>query len=162
MDYDEWRFGSIESRSSLLKFSPQFIIAPGRMVRMMAMGTKASRLENRLSNGSSIGIPHIRNVVLHQLLQRILYLSRYWQEARSLPILSNMTIMERLCPAFGVCPVPFVKNSGVLNPNTAKEFLQPMKWIYDRPAQAVHEYAQKYRSDIPLRTTELTVVSGTC
>ena len=39
-DYDEWRFGSAESRSSLIKFSPQFRIAPGRMVRMMSMGTK--------------------------------------------------------------------------------------------------------------------------
>ena len=43
----------------------------------------------------------------------------------------------------------------MVSPNTAKEYLQPMKWIYDRPAQAVHNYAQKYRSDIPIRTTEL-------
>ena len=40
MDYDEWKFGSGELRSSLLKFNPQFIIAPGRMVRMMAMACK--------------------------------------------------------------------------------------------------------------------------
>ena len=78
-------------------------------------------------------------------------------EVRNLPILSNMTIMERICPAFGVCPVPFVKNSGVVNPNTAKEFMQPMKWMCDRPAHVVHEYAHKYRSDIPLRTAEPTV-----
>ena len=49
-------------------------------------------------------------------------------EVRDLPVLSNMTIMERICPAFGVCPVPFVKNSGAVTPN---------------------EYAHKYRSDIP-------------
>ena len=35
--------------------------------------------------------------------------------------------------------------------------MQPMKWIYDRPAQVVHEYAHKYRSDIPLRITELVM-----
>ena len=51
MDYDEWRFGSLESRSSLLKFSPQFIIAPGRMVRMMAMGTKPADLRIDLAMG---------------------------------------------------------------------------------------------------------------
>ena len=35
-DDDEWRFGSKESRSSVLKFKPQFIIVPGRMVRIQA------------------------------------------------------------------------------------------------------------------------------
>ena len=91
------------------------------------------------------------NCYKHPLFIKVL------EEVRNLPILSNMTIMERLCPAFGVCPVPFVKNSGVVNPDAAKEFLQLMKWIYDRPAQAVHDYAQRYRSDIPIRTTELTI-----
>ena len=33
-DDDEWRFGSKDSRSSVLKFKPQLIIAPGRMVRI--------------------------------------------------------------------------------------------------------------------------------
>ena len=46
MDYDEWKFGSGESRSSLLKFSPQFIIAPGRIVRMMAMASKPAENKN--------------------------------------------------------------------------------------------------------------------
>ena len=68
-----------------------------------------------------------------------------------------MTIMERLCPAFGVCPVPFTRNSGVVDPDTAREHLQPMKWMYDRPAKVLHDYAQKYRVDIPVRTTELKV-----
>ena len=75
-------------------------------------------------------------------------------EVRNIPILSNMTIMERICPAFGVCPVPYVKNAGIVTPDTAKEFLQPMKWMYDPPAHVVHEYAHRYRSDVPLRTTE--------
>ena len=78
-------------------------------------------------------------------------------EVRNLPILSNMTIMERLCPAFRVCPVPFTRNSGVVDPDTAREYLQPMKWMYDRPAKVVHDYAQKHRVDIPIRTTELKV-----
>ena len=91
------------------------------------------------------------NCCRNQLFTKVL------AEVRNLPILSNMTIMERLCPAFGVCPIPFVKNSGVVDPNTAKEFMQPMKWIYDHPAQVVHEYAHKYRSDIPLRITELVM-----
>ena len=68
------------------------------------------------------------------------------EDVRNLPILSNMTIMERLCPAFGVCPVPFTRNSGVVNPDNAREFLQPMKWIYDRPASEVHDHAVKYMS----------------
>ena len=29
--------------------------------------------------------------------------------------------------------------------------------MYDRPAKAVHDYAHKYRSDIPIKTTELTL-----
>ena len=37
-DDDECRFGSKESRSSVLKFKPQFIIVPGRMVRIQALG----------------------------------------------------------------------------------------------------------------------------
>ena len=37
MDCDELRLRSTELRSSVLKFSPQFIIAPGKMVRMIAI-----------------------------------------------------------------------------------------------------------------------------
>ena len=44
-----------------------------------------------------------------------------------------------------------------MDPDTAKEYMQPMKWIYDRPAKVLHEYAQRYRVDIPIRVTELKV-----
>ena len=70
-DNDEWRFGSMESRSSVIKFSPQFLIAPGRMVRMMSMGTKPADMRIDLAMGDSIGIPSIRDVVLHKLLQKL-------------------------------------------------------------------------------------------
>ena len=68
-----------------------------------------------------------------------------------------MMIMERLCPARGICPVPFTRNAGMVDPDNAKEYMQPMKWVYDRPAKALHEYAQKYRVDIPIKVTELKV-----
>ena len=47
-DDDEWRFGSKESRSSVLKFKPQLIIVPGRMVRMQALGSKDCGAEARI------------------------------------------------------------------------------------------------------------------
>ena len=47
-DDDEWRFGSKESRSSVLKFKPQLIIAPGRMVRIQALGPKDCGAEARI------------------------------------------------------------------------------------------------------------------
>ena len=132
--------GSADSRSSLLKFSPQFIIAPGRMVRMMAMATKPADARIDLAMGVPMEfltseMSFCTNCCRNSLFVRVL------EEVRNLPVLSNMTIMERICPAFGVCPVPFVKNSGAVTPDTAKEFMQPMKWMHERPAPVVHEYA---------------------
>ena len=153
-DYDEWRFGSNESRSSVLKFSPHFIIAPGWMVRMMAMGSKPASMRIDLA----MGVPmeflasemwFCTNCCKNPLFKQVL------EEVRNLPILSNMTIMERLCPAFGVCPVPYTRNSGVVDPDNAKEFLRPMKWVYDRPASAFQDQAIKYRSDIPIKVSDL-------
>ena len=155
-DYDEWRFGSNESRSSVLKFSPQFIIAPGRMVRMMSMGIKPADMRIDLA----MGVPmefltsemwFCTNCCKNPLFKQVL------EEVRNLPILSNMTIMERLCPAFGVCPVPYTRNSGVVNPENANELLRPMKWMYDRPASALHDQAIKYRVDIPIKVSQLRI-----
>ena len=155
-DNDEWRFGSMESRSSLIKFSPQFLIAPGRLVRMMSMGTKPADMRIDLAMGVPLAFLtsemwFCTNCCKNSLFQVVL------EEVRNLPILSNMMIMERLCPAIGVCPVPFTRNAGVVDPDNAKEYLQPMKWVYDRPAKVLHEYAQKYRVDIPIKVTELKV-----
>ena len=47
-DDDEWRFGSKDSRSSVLKFKPQFIIVPGRMVRIQALGPKDCGADARI------------------------------------------------------------------------------------------------------------------
>ena len=153
-DYDEWRFGSNESRSSVLKFNPQFVIAPGRMVRMMAMGSKPASARIDLAMGVPIEFLasemwFCTNCCKNTLFKQVL------EEVRNLPILSNMTIMERLCPAFGVCPVPYTRNSGVVNPDNAKEFLQPMKWIYDRSVSGVHDQAIKYRADIPIKVSDM-------
>ena len=144
-DYDEWRFGSNESKSSVLKFQPQFIIAPGRMVRMMAMGSKPASTRIDLAMGVPLEFLtsemwFCTNCCKNKLFQQVL------EEVRNLPILSNMTIMERLCPAIGVCPVPYTRESGVVNPDNAGEFLRPMKWIYDRPASELHEQAIKIQS----------------
>ena len=159
-DNDEWRFGSMESRSSLIKFSPQFLIAPGRMVRMMSMGTKPADMRIDLAMGVPLEFLASEMWFCTNCCRNSLFI-KVLDEVRKLPILSNMTIMERLCPAFGVCPVPFTRNAGAVDPDTAKEYMQPMKWIYDRPAKVLHEYAQKYarkyRVDIPIRVTELKV-----
>ena len=89
------------------KFSPQFIIAPGRMVRMMAMGIKPADMKIDLAMGVPLEFLtsemwFCTNCCRNPLFVKVL------EEVRNLPILSNMTIMQRLCPAFGVCPVPFV------------------------------------------------------
>ena len=47
-DDDEGRFGSKKSRSSVLKFKPQLIIVPGRMVRIQALGPKDCGAEARI------------------------------------------------------------------------------------------------------------------
>ena len=65
--------------------------------------------------------------------------------------------MERICPAFGVCPVPLVKKGAQVTPNTAPDFLRPMKWMYDRPAEQVHDYAHKYRSDVTIKASEAVI-----
>ena len=155
-DNDESRFGSLESRSSLIKFSPQFLIAPGRMVKMMSMGTKPADMRIDLAMGVPLEFLASEMWFCTNCCRNTLF-TRVLEEVRNLPILSNMTIMERLCPAFGVCPVPFTRTAGVVDPDNAKEYMQPMKWVYDRPAKVLHEYAQKYRVDIPIRTTELKV-----
>ena len=153
-DYDEWRFGSNESKSSILKFQPQFIIAPGRMVRMMAMGSKPASTRIDLAMGVPLEFLasemwFCTNCCKNKLFKQVL------EDVRNLPILSNMTIMERLCPAIGVCPVPYTRDSGVVNPDNAGEFLRPMKWIYDRPASDLHEHAIKYRVDTPIKISDL-------
>ena len=128
--------------------------SPKGMVRMMSMGTKPADMRIDLA----MGVPmefltsemwFCTNCCKNPLFKRVL------EEVRNLPILSNMTIMERLCPAFGVCPVPYTRNAGIVNPDNAKELLQPMKWMYDRPASVIHEQAIKYRADIPIKTSEL-------
>ena len=157
-DNDEWRFGSLESRSSLIKFSPQFLIAPGRMVRMMSMGTKPADMRIDLAMGVPLEFLASEMWFCTNCCRNTLF-TRVLEEVRNLPILSNMTIMERLCPAIGVCvcPVPFTRNAGVVDPDNAREYMQPMKWMYDRPAKVLRDYAMKYRVDIPIRTTELKV-----
>ena len=47
-DDDEWKFGSKDSKSSVLTFKPQFIIVPGRMVRIQALGPKDCGAEARI------------------------------------------------------------------------------------------------------------------
>ena len=99
--------GSKESRSSVLKFKPQLIIAPGRMVRIQALGPKDCGAEARID--LAMPVPwefltsemwYCTNCCKNPLFQKVL------KEIRDLPILSNMIIMERLCPAIGVNPVP--------------------------------------------------------
>ena len=96
-------------------------------------------------------------MVLHYNCCKNKLFKQVLEDVRNLPILSNMTIMERLCPAIGVCPVPFTRESGIVNPDNAGEFLRPMKWVYDRPASEVHEHAIKYRADTPIKISDLRV-----
>ena len=100
-DNDEWRFGSMESRSSLIKFSPQFLIAPGRMVRMMSMGTKPADMRIDLATGVPLEFLASEMWFCTNCCRNTLFM-RVLEEVRDLPILSNMTILERLCPEMGV------------------------------------------------------------
>ena len=133
-DDDEWRFGSKESRSSVLKFKPQFIIVPGRMVRIQALGPKDCGADARIDLAMPVPwefltseIWYCTNCCRNPLLQQVL------KEIRDVPILSNIVIMERLCPAIGVDPIPRVQDhSSTILPTNAKKLLRPMKWEYDR------------------------------
>ena len=95
----------------------------GNSTRMMAMGSKLASMRIDLA----MGVPmeflasemwFCTNCCKNPLFKRVL------EEVRNLPILSNMTIMERLCAAFGVYSVPYTRNSGVVDPDNAKEFLR--------------------------------------
>ena len=161
LDRDVWKFGSHESRSSVTKFHPQFIIAPGRMVRMMVMTSKIGA-ETRIDMAMGVPMEFLttemwfctsccRNTLFVQVLK----------DVQNLPILSNMMIIERICLALEVCPVPLVKVGGPVTPTTSKDFLRPMKWMYDRPAEQLQKYAHNYRSDIPLRASEAVISTDT-
>ena len=160
-DDDEWRFGSKESRSSVLKFKPQFIIVPGRMVRIQALGPKDCGADARID--LAMPVPwefltsemwYCTNCCRNHLFQQVL------KETRNLPILSNMIIMERLCPAIGVNPILRVKDySATILPNTAKKLLRPMKWVYDRPLTTLVRQAHNYRADVPIKAGAATVVN---
>ena len=92
-----------------MKFKPQLIIFPGRMVRMQALGPNECGAETRIDlAGCPMGVLDIRNVVLYQLLQE-------WVKEVMLPVLSNMVILERICPAIGINPVPLVKDHGTIS-----------------------------------------------
>ena len=76
----------MESRSSLIKFSPQFLIAPGRMVRMMSMGTKPADMRIDLAMGVPLEFLasemwFCTNCCKNSLFQMVL------EEVRNLPIL---------------------------------------------------------------------------
>ena len=152
-DDDEWRFGFKDSRSSVLKFKPQFIIVPGRMVRIQALGPKDCGAEARID--LAMPVPwefltsemwYCTNCCRNPLFQQVL------KEIRDLPILSNMIIMERLCPAIGVSPIPRVKDYGTtILPTNAKKLLRPMKWVYDRPLTTLVRQAHNYRADVPVK-----------
>ena len=94
------------------------------------------------------------NCCRNPLFQQVL------KEIRDLPVLSNMIIMERLCPAIGVNPIPRVKDySATILPNTAKKLLRPMKWVYDRPLTTLVRQAHNYRADVPIKAGPATVVT---
>ena len=160
-DDDEWRFGSKDSRSSVLKFKPQFIIVPGRMVRIQALGPKDCGAEARID--LAMPVPwefltsemwYCTNCCRNPLFQQVL------REIRDLPILSNMIIMERLCPAIGVNPIPRVRDySATILPTNAKKLMRPMKWVYDRPLNMVVKQAHNYRADVPIKAGTATVVN---
>ena len=159
-DDDEWRFGSKESRSSVLKFKPQFIIVPGRMVRIQALGPKDCGAEARID--LAMPVPwefltsemwYCTNCCRNPLFQQVL------REIKDLPILSNMIIMERLCPAIGVNPIPRVRDySATILPTNAKKLMRPMKWVYDRPLNMVVKQAHNYRADVPIKAGATTIV----
>ena len=160
-DDDEWRFGFKDSRSSILKFKPQFIIVPGRMVRIQALGPKDCGAEARID--LAMPVPwefltsemwYCTNCYRNSLFQKVL------KEIKDIPILSNMIIMERLCPAIGVNPVPRVKDiSATILPTNAKRLLRPMKWVYDRPLNTVVRQAHTYRADVPVKAGPATIVN---
>ena len=71
-----------------------------------------------------------------------------------------MIIMERLCPAIGVNPIPRVKDySSAILPTNAKKMLRPMKWVYDRPLTTVVRQAHNYKADVPIKAGPATVVN---
>ena len=95
-DEDEWRFGSKESQSSVMRFKPQLIIVPGRMVRIQALGPKDCGAETRID--LAMGVPwefltsetwFCTNCCKNELFQKML------KEVRTLPVLSNMVIVGK-------------------------------------------------------------------
>ena len=160
-DDDEWRFGSKESRSSVLKSKPQFIIVPGRMVRIQALGPKDCGADARID--LAMPVPwefltsemwYCTNCCRNPLFQQVL------KEIRDLPILSNMVIMERLCPAIGVDPIPRVQeHSSTILPTNAKRLLRPMKWVYDRSLSTIVRQSHNYRADVPIKASPATIVN---
>ena len=160
-DDDEWRFGSKDSRSSVLKFKPQFIIVPGRMVRIEALGPKDCGADARID--LAMPVPwefltsemwYCTNCCRNALFQQVL------KEIRDLPILSNVILVERLCPAIGVNPIPRFKDySTTVLPNNAKKLLRPMKWVYDRSLTTLVRQAHNYRADVPIKAGAATVVN---
>ena len=134
---------------------------PGRMVRIQALGPKDCGADARID--LAMPVPwefltsemwYCTNCCRNPLFQQVL------NEIRDLPILSNMIIMERLCPAIGVNPIPRVKDySATILPNTAKKLLRPMKWVYDRPLTTLVRQARNYRADVPIKAGPATVVN---
>ena len=93
------------------------------------------------------------NCCKNELFQKVL------KEVRTLPVLSNMMIMERICPAIGLNPVPLVKDHGSMTPLTAKEYMRPMKWIYDRPLKTLVSLAHNYRAEVPIQASQVEIVT---
>ena len=125
-------------QNSVLKFKPQFIIVPCRMVRIQGLGPKDCSVDARidLAMASSMGVlaQKCGDCCRNPLFQQVL------KEIRDLPVLSN--IMERLCPAIGVNPVPRVQDhSATILPTNAMR------------------QSHNYRADVPIKAATATIVN---
>ena len=143
-----------------MKFSPSLVIAPGRTVRILGHQSKSeeppvAKLEMVMGVPEEILLSelwycqnHKRNPWFAELVENLLIQ----------PVYSHMARVERICPAFGLTPIPACDIMDIGNIHDVGSFdsyFAPTQWIYARGTDKIRERCIKKRTDFPLEVARM-------
>ena len=152
---DEWRIGD----TSAITFKPSLVVTAQKTVRILGNNSTANYAPEKVLD-TVMPVPEdflISELWFCKTMGKVPSLKTILERILSTAVYTNMTMVQRLCPALELTPINSHSSRRVMSLTTEKgvlEMMQSTQWIYERGMHELQQAAIENFQDIPVQVSD--------
>ena len=149
---DEWKIGN----TSAMTFNPSLVVTALKTVRILGINSTAAYAPEKVLD-TVMPVPEdflISELWFCKTMGKVPGFQTILERIQSTAVYTNMTMVQRLCPALELTPINShsARDTGSLTTERGTlELMQSTQWIYERGMHELQEAAIENFQDIPVQ-----------